>query len=244
MLVILINWVDFPDSRSSNKRLVTIIALVKIQKSNMINKILLSTFFLGLILLGNQAKADWVIDFGPGLNSGVTSFSFTGDGTKVVDHVNGHTATFTGPPAVQSATIRYEFDGLYRWISNGSDATDEVRFSFDLATSQPEANFFFQGTAERASGGANDVNFASEFFTAPTSGNFEYLTGLTIADIQSDDITALEFDINFFFTSGPGLNNTFTFGGSNGLVAAPEPTSAAMIGCALIGLVARRRRKS
>lgn len=244
MLVILINWVDFPDSRSSNKSLLKIIALVKRQKSNMINKIIISTVVLGLLSFGNRVNADWVMDFGPGLSDYNTSFAFTGDGTKVVDHTNGHSVTFTGPPAVQTATIRYEFPSLYNWIKDGSELTDEVRFSFDLATVQPEANFFFTGTAERASGGANDVTFASEFFTTPTSGNFEYLTGLTIADIQSDDITALEFDINFFFTNGPGLNNTFTFGGSNGLVAAPEPTSAAMIGCALIGLVARRRRKS
>ena len=65
-----------------------------------------------------------------------------------------------------------------------------------------------------------------------------------MADLAADDIVALNFEITYDHVSGVGLNQIFTFGGPGGLIAAPEPTSAAMIGCALVGLIARRRRKA
>lgn len=221
----------------------------------MINKILLSALLVGLLSFGSQAKADWVMDFGPstanpiadGLADSITGFSFTGDGSRSVNHISGHSVAFnhTSGTAVQSATIRYEFPSLYTELAPGSDADDLVRFSFDVKTLQPESQFLLQGSVERASGGANYAVGSEIFFTNDNvDGNYEFLSDLTIADILADDVVALEFNITSIFTGGPGFDNVFTFGGANGLVAAPEPTSAAMIGCALVGLIARRRRKA
>ena len=222
---------------------------LKKSKNTMINKTLFSALFIGSLLFGSQAKADWVMDFGPsGLSSGITSFSFTGEGSKTVDHTNGHSVVFdsVSPFQVQSAVIRYEFPSLYNQLIIGSDATDEVRFEFDFGMTNPESQFVFQGFVERASGGAAESIGALNFTAGDNaSGNTTFFTGLTIGDIQADDVTSLEFSI---LSIGPflpnGDANTFTFGGPNGLVAAPEPTSAAMIGCALVGLIARRRRRA
>ena len=69
-------------------------------------------------------------------------------------------------------------------------------------------------------------------------------TTRTMQQLQTNDIDAVEWTVSYSGGGTLGFKNDFTFGNSLGLIAAPEPTSAAMIGCALIGLVARRRRRA
>lgn len=213
----------------------------------MINKTLLALSLLTLISLGSQAKADWYMDFGPGLSSEVSSFSMTPGanftGTLDINHTTGHTWTttgLTGDPD-KKVNIRYEFPSLSNLILPNVP-TDFVRFAVPLSSNSSEGVFFVVGTAERASGGSYTFTNDSGGTPSDPNGDFEWITSLTVADLATDDIVALNFEITYDFVTGPGLNQTFKFGGPGGLIAAPEPTSAAMIGCALIGLIARRRR--
>ena len=214
----------------------------------MIIKLIFSSAFAILLCFTSQSKADWVMDFGPGLSSGISNFSFTQGtnftGVLTTNHTTGHTWNlngFTGDPD-KKANIRYEFDnGLFEQIP---DHPDNVRLSVPLASNSSEGEFFVVGTAERASGGSYTFTNDSGGTPGDPNGNFEWTTSITMADLAADDIVALNFEITFDYSGGLGFEQVFTFGGPGGLIAAPEPTSAAMIGCALVGLIARRRRKA
>ncbi|MDE0938258.1 MAG: hypothetical protein OSA89_20315, partial [Mariniblastus sp.] len=206
----------------------------------MIIKLIFSSAFAILLCFTSQSKADWVMDFGPGLSSGISNFSFTQGtnftGVLATNHTTGHTWNlngFTGDPD-KKANIRYEFPSLFNQLTKGSDADDFVRFSVPLASNSSDGEFFVVGTAERASGGSYTFTDDSGGTPGDPNGNFDWITGITMADLAADDIVALNFEITYDFVNGPGLSQTFTFGGPGGLVAAPEPTSAAMIGCALV----------
>jgi hypothetical protein len=221
-----------------------------IKKHSMIIKLIFSSAFAILLCFTSQSRADWVMDFGPGLAGGISNFSFTQGtnftGVLTENHTSGHQWVLdgrTGDPD-KKANIRYEFPSLFNELTGGSDSDDFVRFSVPLASNSSEGVFFVVGTAERASGGSYTFTNDSGGTPGDPNGDFEWITGITMADLAADDIVALNFEITFDYVSGPGLNQSFTFGGPGGLIAAPEPTSAAMIGCALVGLIARRRRKA
>ena len=194
------------------------------------------------------------MDFGPGLSGDITTFSFTEDpptgpgmtpGVVTENHTSGHQWVVDGKPGDpnRTANIRYEFPSLNRF---GGRPSDFVRFSVPLASNANEGTFFIVGTAERVSGQTYTFTDDSGGTPGDPNGDFEWITSITTADLAADDIIALNFDIIFDYTGVvlAGADQTFTFGGPGGLVAAPEPTSAAMIGCALVGLIARRRRRA
>ena len=215
----------------------------------MFNKLIFTSAVAFLFCFTSPSNADWVLDFGPGLDGGVSSFQFTADaGTVDVNHNTGHTWTTSGvdtsfPP--QTATIRYEFPSLINELTGGivNYPNAPIRFDVPLASNSSEGVFSVVGTAERASGAIYTFTNDSGGTPDDPNGDFEWITSITLADLAADDIVALNFEISYDFTGGFGFDQTFTFGGAGGLIAAPEPTSAAMIGCALVGLVARRRRK-
>ncbi|MDB4372213.1 PEP-CTERM sorting domain-containing protein [Mariniblastus sp.] len=215
----------------------------------MINKLIFSLAFAILLCFTSQSKADWVMDFGPGLSSAVSSFSMTPGanftGTLDINHSTGHTWTTTGVAGDpdKKVNIRYEFPSLIPKIGPFSPE-EVVSFAVPLASNSSEGVFSIVGTAERASGASYTFTNDSGGTPNDPNGDFEWITSITMTDLQADDIVALNFEITYDFGSGPGLDQTFTFGGPGGLIAAPEPTSAAMIGCALVGLIARRRRKA
>jgi len=217
----------------------------------MINKTFLALSLLILGGLGSQAEADWVMDFGPGLSSEVTSFSllpgsnFTG--ALDTNHTTGHTWTLDGAALDpdRTANIRYEFPSLVSILSaQGAGANQLLKFAVPLGSNSSDGVFSVVGTAERVSGGSYTFTDDSGGTPDDPNGDFEWITSITMADLAADDIVALNFEITYDFTGGLGFPQTFTFGGPGGLIAAPEPTSAAMIGCALVGLIARRRRKA
>ena len=225
----------------------------------MSTRLVFSSALAILLCFTTQSKADWVMDFGPGLSGDITTFSFTEDpptgpgmtpGVLTENHTSGHQWVVDGKPGdpVRTANIRYEFSSLFNKIKGvaGADPNTLVQFSVPLASNANEGTFFIVGTAERASGQTYTFTDDSGGTPGDPNGDFEWRTSLSMADIASDDIIALNFDISFDYTGVvlAGLDQTFTFGGPGGLVAAPEPTSAAMIGCALVGLIARRRRRA
>ena len=216
----------------------------------MINKLGFSLAIAFLLCFTSQSKADWYIDFaaGSGLSEHVTNFSFNPGanftGTLGINHATGHTWTTNGVGGQpdSKATIRYEFQSLYDLIQP-SVPGDLVSFAVPLASDSSEGVFSIVGTAEREFGGSYTFTNDSGGTPLDPNGDFEWITGITLADLAADDIVALNFEITFDYGGGVGLDQVFTFGGPKGLTAAPEPTSAVMIGCALVGLVARRRRK-
>ncbi|MGY8750145.1 MAG: PEP-CTERM sorting domain-containing protein, partial [Pirellulales bacterium] len=121
-----------------------------------------------------------------------------------------------------------------------------ITISVPLSSDANEGTFFIVGTAERVSGQTYTFTDDSGGTPGDPNGDFEWITSISMADLVTDDIVALNFEILFDYTGivQAGTDQTFTFGGPGGLVAAPEPTSAAMIGCALVGLIARRRRRA
>ncbi len=227
------------------------------KKYNMFIKLIFSSAFAILLCFTSQSKADWLMDFGPtGLSFKMDQNDFSFDpgsnftGTLVTDHTAGHSWTLTGRDLDpdRTADIRYEFPSLLNNLDPNSIGNPNAPVSFwvNLDSDSNEGTFSLVGTAERASGGSYTFTNDSGGTPDDPNGNFGWVTDLTLSDLAADDITALNFEITFDYADGgtPGLDQTFTFGGPGGLIAAPEPTSAAMIGCALIGLIARRRRKA
>ena len=228
----------------------------------MIIKIIFSSAFAILLCFTSHSKADFVMDFGPGLAPEIISggsFSFTGGesvetpsrpNSLVTNHTTGHVWTLSAVAGDQNrtATIRYEFPSLFNAIQGSGPVGHPdafVDFSVPLASSSSEGVFSLVGTAERVSGASYTFTNDSGGTPDDPNGDFLWVTSITMADLAADDIVALNFDITFEKTVGnTGLSQQFTFGGPGGLIAAPEPTSAAMIGCALVGLIARRRRKA
>ena len=194
------------------------------------------------------------MDFGPGLSGDITTFSFTEDpptgpgmtpGVVTENHTSGHQWVVDGKPGdpERTANVRYEFPSLNRF---GGGPDDVITISVPFSSNANEGTFFIVGTAERVSGQTYTFTDDSGGTPGDPNGDFQWITSITLADLAADDIIALNFDIIFDYTGIvlAGADQTFTFGGPGGLVAAPEPTSAAMIGCALVGLIARRRRRA
>ncbi|MDB4371241.1 PEP-CTERM sorting domain-containing protein [Mariniblastus sp.] len=227
------------------------------KKSNMFIKLVFSSAFAILLCFTSQSKADWVMDFRPGLalgTNGIDSFSFEAGtnftGSLNVNHTTGHTWKLNGVVGDpdRTAIIRYEFPSLLTKLAGSAPVRNLdkfVSFAAPLTSDSSEGVFSIVGTAERVSGGSYTFTNDSGGTPGDPNGNYEWVTGITIADLAADDIVALNFEITFDKGAGNfGFDQEFTFGGPSGLIAAPEPTSAAMIGCALVGLIARRRRKA
>ena len=226
----------------------------------MIKKLSLSFLICVLVFVfSSQANADFVtMDFVTGTNPNVTRTIVGGD--------------FTGTsPGAGSYRVTSASDIL--WVAeDGGTRTGSVRYDFGnglndflggLTYSQPNLLVRFEvamdTTIRSLAGGGGQFTITGRIFdTGATTGTvFSTLTNVqsggqrvvmnttrTMQDLQTNDIDAVEWTISYSGGGSLGFKNDFTFGNSLGLIAAPEPTSAAMIGCALVGLVARRRRKS
>lgn len=231
-----------------------------------------TNFLIALILgvfvtnIGSSVSlADFVIDdfqdanITAAPNQVTVSTSSTGamSVTRVASGGEGYEIAFdSGGIASATATITYSFtNGLRSLFAN----------SYTPVTSATPVKFHIPIFLKNVTEGTFAVS-ASQFFTdsvdnsntiispdASSNSMLEINTGKTIGGLEANDLTAIQF--NFQYTgSFLGLSDqTMVLGGGSGVnpggrvgsfTAIPEPTSAAMIGCALVGLVARRRRKS
>ena len=230
-------------------------------RSIMIKKFLSAgVVFLVTLASISELKADYIVDFTPdGLHPNVTRSIVVGDFTG------------TNPASAGSSLVTSSSNLL--WVAeDGGTRTGSVRYDFanglndflgGLTYSQPNLLVRFEvamdTTIRSLAGGGGQFTITGRIFdTGATTGTvFSTLTTVqsggqrvvmnttrTMQDLQTNDIDAVEWTISYSGGGSLGFKNDFTFGNSLGLIAAPEPTSAAMIGCALVGLVARRRRKS
>ena len=210
-----------------------------------------SLFCVLLFTFSGQANADFVImDFVSGLNPNVTKTinngNFTGTST-VTSNANNIFFSATDTNGPQTASVRYDFNnGLFDFLGGltYSQATSPVRFEVAMDSNVAFTGGDFTVTGRYFNSGSSTGTVFSGPLTSPTStGRLVMFTDRTMGELQTNDIDAVEWTVSFSGGGNAGLTNTFTFGSTAGLIAAPEPTSAAMIGCALVGLVARRRRK-
>ena len=113
----------------------------------MFNKLIFTSAVAFIFCFTAPSKADWVMDFGPGLDGGVTNFSFTPgsnfSGTLDVNHNTGHTWTTTGVDTSfpdETATIRYEFPSLINEITGGivNHPNAPITFEVPLASNSSE----------------------------------------------------------------------------------------------------------
>ncbi|MDE0938177.1 MAG: PEP-CTERM sorting domain-containing protein, partial [Mariniblastus sp.] len=192
------------------------------------------------------------MDIVSGLTNGLTKSTVDGTftGTSFIDAAGANSVVFSATSDGSSPTgsVRYDFDNGLNDFLGGltySLPSSEVRFevAMDSTIAPSGGNFVVTGRYFESGSGTGTV-FST--LTSPSSGGSRVVmyTGVTMNDLQTTDIDAVEWTVSFGGGGNIGLQNVFTFGNSNGLIAAPEPTSAAMIGCALVGLIARRRRKA
>ncbi|MDB4461626.1 PEP-CTERM sorting domain-containing protein [bacterium] len=220
----------------------------------MIKKFLFAATVFSVALVSiSQAKADYIVDFtGAGLHPSVSrsivNGGFSGPDASVTTNPNSLVFTTNHTGASRTGSVRYDFDnGLNDFLGglNASKPFSLVRFEVAMATSLQfgHGNFAITGRYFESGSSAGTV-FSS--FVNPDSGGARVImeTDVTMADLQVTDIDAVEWTVAYTGGNTAGLTSSFTFGNSSGLIAAPEPTSAAMIGCALVGLIARRRRKA
>jgi hypothetical protein len=204
--------------------------------------------------LNSQAKADYIVDFtGAGLHPNVSrsinNGGFSGPDASVITNPNSlvFETNHTGGPD-RTGSVRYDFDNGLKDFLGGlvySKATAPVRFevAMDTRLQFGHGNFAITGRYFESGSSAGTV-FSS--FVNPDSGGARVImeTDVTMADLQVTDIDAVKWTVAYTGGFTTGLTSSFIFGNSSGLIAAPEPSSAAMIGCALVGLIARRRRKA
>ena len=201
----------------------------------------------------SQAKADYIVDFtGAGLHPKVTrsivNGGFSGPDASVSTNPNSLVFTTNHTGASRTGSVRYDFDtGLNDFLGGlaFSQATEPVRFEVAMATTLQFGHGNFAITGRYFESGSSAGTVFSSFVNQDSGGARVIMeTDVTMADLQVTDIDAVEWTVAYTGGNTAGLTSSFTFGNSSGLIAAPEPTSAAMIGCALVGLIARRRRKA
>lgn len=207
-------------------------------------------FFVLLFTFSTQARADFVtMDFVSGLNPDVTRTindgSFTGT-SSITPNASNIEFTATSDGATHTGSVRYDFDyGLFHFLGGlqSSQANLLVRFEVAMDSNVAFTGGDFTVTGRYFNSGSSTGTVFSTLTSPSSTGRLAMFTDRTMGELQTNDIDAVEWTVSFSGGGNAGLNNTFTFGSTAGLIAAPEPTSAAMIGCALVGLVARRRRK-
>lgn len=208
-------------------------------------------FCVVLLAFSGQARADFVtMDFVSGTNPLVTrtinTGSFTGT-SSIVANASNLEFNAVSDGLTHTGSVRYDFNnGLFDFLGGltYSQATSPVRFEVAMDSNVAFTGGDFTVTGRYFNSGSSTGTVFSGPLTSPTStGRLVMFTDRTMGELQTNDIDAVEWTVSFSGGGNAGLTNTFTFGSTAGLIAAPEPTSAAMIGCALVGLVARRRRK-
>jgi len=198
-----------------------------------------------------QARADFVtMDFVSGLDPSLTRTINAGDFTgtsSITSNANNifFSATDTGP--AKTASVRYDFtNGLNDFLGGLTYSQPNllVRFEVAMDTDIRSAGGAYTITGRYFNSGSTTGTVFSTLTSPSSSGRIVMNTDRTMGELQTNDIDAVEWTVSYNGAGSIGFQNDFTFGSSAGLIAAPEPTSAAMIGCALVGLVARRRRKA
>jgi hypothetical protein len=237
--------------------------------------ITMKTNFLIALILGvfvtyigsSVSLADFVIDdfqnasITAAPNEVTVSTSSTGamSVTRVASGGEGYEIAFDkAGVALATATITYSFTNGLRSLFPGSytgasKQSTPVLFHIPIFLKNvTEGTFTVSASQFFNSGTPNPV--VTPISPSGTSNSMlEINTGKTIGGLETNDLTAIQF--NFEYTgSFLGLSDqTMILGGGSGVnpggrvgsfTAIPEPTSAAMIGCALVGLIARRRRKA
>jgi hypothetical protein len=222
----------------------------------MIKKLSLSSMICVLLFaFSGQTNADFVtMDFVSGINTNVTRSivdgGFTGS-DATVDDTNPNFIAFTTnhTGASRTGSVRYDFNNGLNDFLGGltySQSSSKVRFEVAMRTDLEFGHGDFAITARYFESGAGVGTVFGSTLVNPNSGGARIImeTNVTMADLQTTDIDAVEWTIAYTGGNTAGLTSSLVFGNNNGLIAAPEPTSAAMIGCALIGLVAGRRRRA
>jgi hypothetical protein len=216
----------------------------------------LNTVFFAVLALSSQAKADYIVDFtGAGLHPGVTrtinggDFTGTSAGSGSYRLVNSSNIFWSAEDGgTRTGSVRYDFtNGLNDFLGGlaASKPFSLVRFEVAMDTTIRTAGGQYTITGRYFDSGASVGTVFSTLTNVQSAGQRVVMnTTRTMQQLQTNDIDAVEWTVSYSGGGTLGFKNDFTFGNSLGLIAAPEPTSAAMIGCALIGLVARRRRRA
>ena len=206
----------------------------------------------------SELKADYIVDFTPdGLHPNVTRSIVVGDFTGTNPASAGSSLVTSSSNLLwvaedggtRTGSVRYDFaNGLNDFLGGLTDSKPFSLVRFEVAmdtTIRSSASGQFTITGRYFDTGATTGTVFSTLTNVQSGGQRVVMnTTRTMQDLQTNDIDAVEWTISYSGGGSLGFKNDFTFGNSLGLIAAPEPTSAAMIGCALVGLVARRRRKS
>lgn len=221
---------------------------------------LIVTFILAsftTLIVSTNASADYVIDdfqntaiTAPPNIATVTAQSFSSDIAinRVASGSQGYTIAYSGSAtgALGTARIEYSFtNGLRSIFGSGAASWAPVKFYIPL---------FLGGTGAEENGWDVKVTYSgSSVETDLTPGNsiLEIDTLKTIADLDSNDITAVRFDFSFSdSTYLGGTDQTIVLGGNGAsggvgsFTAIPEPVSAMTFGVLLLGGLFRRKRRA
>jgi len=216
-----------------------------------------STLAFVTLILSAPSNADYIVDFTaaglhPDVSKTINNISMGSGGSSVVTNPSNISFTAIDTEGVQSASVRYDFaNGLNSFLGGlqYSESFSLVRFEVAMDTSFQTAAasgpaFSVTGRYFN-SGSSTGTTFSTLNFTPSSTPGIQVMyTDRTMGELQTNDIDAVEWTVTYNGAGTIGFSNNLTFGSTAGLIAAPEPTSAAMIGCALVGLVLRRRRKS
>ena len=220
-----------------------------------------SVVLLAVLSLSSQSKADYIVDFtSAGLNPSVTRSIVVGNFTGTNPGLPGSSLVTSSSNLLwvaedggtRTGSVRYDFtNGLYDFLGGPKtypqpNPNSFVRFEVAMDTTiRSGASGQFTITGRYFDAGATTGTVFSTLTNVQSGGqNVVMETTRSMQDLATTDIDAVEWTISYSGGGSLGFKNDFRFGNSLGLIAAPEPTSAAMIGCALLGLVSRRRRKS
>ncbi|MDA7925693.1 PEP-CTERM sorting domain-containing protein [bacterium] len=224
----------------------------------MIKKFLFAATVFSVALVSiSQSRADYIVDFtGAGLHPSVTRTIVVGDFTGTNPAIPGSSLVTSSSNLLwvaedggtRTGSVRYDFNnGLNDFLGglNASKPFSLVRFEVAMDTTIRSGGGQYSITGRYFDTGATTGTVFSTLSNVQSGGQRVVMnTTRTMQQLQTNDIDAVEWTISYSGGGSVGFKNDFQFGNSLGLIAAPEPTSAAMIGCVLVGLVARRRRKA